>query len=121
MLKPPFKFPIYFVSFLLIVIFGFCWMIYNVNPLKIVKYLGAQVASGVGLSVKVPENPINTWAEELKKKELSLKEREELLAKKEAQSRVIYILILSLITILFFLIFFNFYLDFKSHQKYRKV
>lgn len=111
---------IFLVCFLLIFIFGFCWVRYQVFPSEILKYLGAQIGSSVGVSLTVPENPFNKWARQLqeKEKELNLRERalNEAFLKAQQESKIILTAILVLIIILFFLLLLNFYFDFKSRK-----
>lgn len=124
MINKRLKIPIYFVSLALILIFCFSWIFYSAEPIEIVKYLLAQAGAGVGMSISVPENPFNTLAQQLQEKEAGLEKREEAVAevleKSERDGKIILTLILSLTTVLFFLILLNFYLDYQS-RKYQKV
>jgi len=124
MLNKKLRLPIYFVFFLLISVFCFSWMSYSVGPVEISKYLLAQVGSGVGMSVSVPENPFNVWDQQLREKEEELEEREDLvyqvLEKRERESNLIFILILGLIAILLILLLVNFYFDYQD-RKYQKI
>jgi len=116
------RIPIYFVFSVLVLTFCFSWIFYGASPPDIMKYLLAQVGSGVGMSVSVPENPFNTLAQQLKEKETELEKREEsimaTLEKRERDSRIIYNLILGLMTVLFSLLLLNFYFDYQN-RKYK--
>jgi hypothetical protein len=110
------------ISFLVLISFLFLAYL-GMNPIDISKYFGAKFGSSVGMSVGVPENPINKLAMQLKEKEEDLNERERALADKEAglvnpsrgDRMIIWIMGLGIIT-LFILILVNFYLD----RRYRK-
>lgn len=116
------RFLIFLILFLLFSLFLFSWVRYKANPLAILKYLLAQIGTGVGVSLTVPENPFNTWAKQLQEKEFQLQEREkminEILLKTERESKIILTLILVLMIILFFLLLINFYFDWKSRKIY---
>jgi len=117
------------VTILLIVVFGYSWASFKVNPFDITGYLVAQVGSSMGVSMSVSENPFNTLAQQLEEKEAQLQEKEEALEQREASSgsrdfseegRIILWLISGLLIILFILILLNFYFDYKR-TKYVKV
>ncbi len=95
-------FSFYFFSYLL-----------KTTPAVLLKYLLAQASPAVGVQIKVPENPYNTLAQQLKEKEITLQEREKILAQKEA---LITSTVFSLIGFLFVLIILNFYFDWR-HRK----
>jgi len=114
------------VLIVLVFIFSFSWILYQVNPVDIIKYLGAQAGSTIGVSVSVSENPFNTLAQQLKEKEIKLQEKEKELLKKEtalkkenisSQGKIILSLISGLLIILFILILINFYLDYKRRKE----
>ena len=116
------------VTILLIVVFGFSWASFKVNPLDITGYLVAQVGSSMGVSMSVSENPFNTLAQQLEEKEAQLQEKEKALEQREAspgsrdfseEGRIILWLISGLLIILFILILLNFYFDYKR-TKYVK-
>jgi hypothetical protein len=93
------------------------------NPIDLGKYYGAQFGSAVGMSVGIPENPVNKVARQLKEKEDSLNQwesaleaREGALNKKPKSDQFIIYLMGSGIVVLFLLIIINFYLD-KRHRK----
>lgn len=114
------RIPIYFTFLSLVLIFCFSWISYDVNPPEILEYLLAQAGSGVGMSLSVPENPFNTLAQQLKEKETELEKREEdmlrILEKRERDSKIIFNLILGLITVLFTLLLLNFYFDYRARK-----
>ncbi len=100
-------------------LFIFSWRFYNVNPVDLGQYLGARVGS-VGTQLEVAENPYNSLARQLREREEELDEREkkllETLEKRDAENRWISNLILGSITLLFILLLFNFYLDYKMRK-----
>lgn len=115
------------VTLVLILVFSFSWISFQVGPVDIMKYLGAQVGSNIGVSVSVSENPFNTLAQQLERKEIELQEKEKTLEQKEAQlqnkdfsqqGKIILSIIAGLIIVLFILILLNFYFDYKR-RKYK--
>ncbi len=113
-----------FILLTLVLVFCFAWLNYGATPPEIMKYMLAQVGSGVGMSVSVAEKPFNTLAQQLREKEIRLEEKEDsliaVLQQNERDGRIIMGLIIVLITILFVLILLNFYFDYKA-GKYQKV
>lgn len=98
----------------------------GVSPIDYTKYLGARFSSavGVGSSASVPPNPINTLALQLQSKEENLNIRESQLNKKEAelasanyvlQNKIIWGMIIGIVT-LFILIILNFILDWRRRK-----
>ena len=114
------KFGIVMTATTLIALLAFSWQFYDVNPLDLGGYLGARVGS-VGNQVEVAENPYNTLARELKEKEEELDEREKVLLQtleeRDRENRWVSNLILGSITVLFVLLLFNFYLDYRTRQE----
>lgn len=114
------KLLIYINSLFLVLLFCFSWFYYGANPAQIMRYLLAQVGSNLGVSLTVPENPFSNLAKQFQEKEAELQKREEaineILRKTERNSRIILVLILSLIIILFFLVLVNFYFDYKTRK-----
>lgn len=104
-------------------LFLFSWHFYDVNPLDVGSYLGARVGS-VGTEMEVAENPYNTLAQQLREREEELDEREEVLLKtleeRNDENRWMSNLIMGSITLLFILILFNFYLDYRTRQEERR-
>jgi predicted PurR-regulated permease PerM len=112
--------------FFLVFILIFSWTSYRVNPLDIFKYLGAEAGSAVGMSIGVPENPFSAVAKQLEEKENELQEKEKFLVEKENYLEEQYLyqtgnsilsLVLGVIVVLFVLLLFNFYLDYKNRKK----
>ncbi len=96
----------------------------GLNPIDISKYYGARFGSAIGMSVSIPENPINKIALQLKDKEDRLDKRELELDKREAElksnlnnNQFIVLLMGAGILFLFFLIIINFYLDKRYRNK----
>lgn len=61
------------------------YAVFRVNPLALGRYLIAQIGSGVGITVSVPQNPFNTLAQELREKESALLEKEEEIKQRELE------------------------------------
>jgi hypothetical protein len=105
-------------------------LLYNfgLNPVNVGRYVGAQFGRAVGLSVGVPENPFNKLALQLEEKEDQLNVREKSLneqeAKLAAQAEVRYSPLLTGLTIgviiLFLLVIFNYYLDYRRKKRAEK-
>lgn len=114
------KFRVYFLLFLAI---SFFYQI-GLNPVDLGKFVGFNIGSAVGLNVSIPENPINKLALQLKEKEESLNTREQELSAREQNlslgkggSQGILIMILGIgIIVLFVLVLFNYYLDYKRRN-----
>lgn len=110
---------IFFLAFILVS------FLYNIGlgPVDISKIIGAKFSSAVGLSVGVPENPINTLARQLEEKEKRLAQKEEDLLKKEddlkkiiREDKTVKFLMIGIV-VLFFLVMLNYFLDYKRRKK----
>lgn len=105
-----------------VIIFMFL-MILGLNPINISSFIGASFGKAVGLSVGVAENPYNKVAAQLKEKEAALDQRENELEEREQalstpvgpQKNLLYIVFFGII-ILFILLVFNFYFDYKRNK-----
>lgn len=95
------------------------------SPIQLGQYLGARFSSAVGMSVSVPENPVNKLALELQQKENSLTQKEqELNAREQAlnesnnnrQSTLIMVLGAG-IAVLFVLVILNYILDYRRRRR----
>lgn len=112
----------YRVAFLILI--SVLFLVYlGLNPVDVGKYFGARFGSAVGMSVGVPENPMNKLAMELKSKEDGLAARERDLADREAalasapmRDRYTVFSLFGGIFFLFVLILINFVLD----RRYRR-
>lgn len=112
------------MSFLLLVHIG-------LNPLDVSRYFGARFSDAIGMSVSIPENPVNKLARELNEKEAALDEREAQIVQKEKELnkavvrevnndfRIYFYSLAGGIILLFGLVLLNFYLDFRRRQKAR--
>lgn len=96
----------------------------GLNPINISKYYGAMFGSAVGMSVSIPENPMNKLAKQLKDKEAELQQREIELNQKikkidnnSGQDRILIWLMGGGIMVLAMLILINFYLDHRHRSK----
>ncbi len=105
--------------------------LYNIgiDPISLSRFIGAKLGQAVGVSTStsVPPNPFNTLAKQLSDKEQLLEEKEKLLAesseseslKEIRRQRMMIYFLSSGIAVLFCLIMYNYYLDFKrKKQKY---
>lgn len=110
----------YFLVFSTIGLFYYA----GLNPIDIGQFLGAKMGSAVGMSMSVPENPLNRLALELKEKEETLDLRENQLKQREddlnaqkmdAQMKLIIVLSIG-VAALFILILINYYLDYKRRK-----
>jgi len=113
------RFRIYFLAF---IVMAFFYQL-GLNPVDLSKFIGAKVGSAIGMTISVPENPINKLALELKQKEAGLNEREQdlnerekALAKASALNDNLYIFMGGGIIVLFILVLMNFYLDYKRRK-----
>ncbi len=96
----------------------------GLNPVDLSKYYGAKFGSAVGMSVGIPENPVNKIAMQLKEKEKSLNTRASILDERELaltktpnnDQFIVYLMGAGIIT-LFLLIVINFYLDRRHRSK----
>jgi hypothetical protein len=113
------------IFFLAVIIVSFLYNL-GVNPIDIVKFIGAEFTSAVNVSgsASVRENPINSLALQLKNKEVALAQKEQSLQDEEASLQKIgslqnnLIIFLSIgIVILFILIILNYYLDYRRRKK----
>ncbi len=114
------------VGFLILISIAFLAYL-GLNPLDLSRYYGARFGSAVGMSMSIPENPVNKLALELSNKEKSLadreadlRKREEGLAKQPNNDRLVMILLGAGIILLFVLIIINFYLDRRYRRKEHK-
>ena len=125
MLKKTIKFIHTLRVFLLVFIVIAFFTVLGINPVDISKFVGSKIGRAVGMSISVPENPFNKLALQLKEREIELDARERDLAGKELALNNIFgkqfnftILALSIgIGILFILVVFNYYLDYRRKKK----
>ncbi len=111
---------VYFLIFITISFFYYL----GLNPVDVGKFIGAKMGSAVGMSVSVPENPFNRLALQLKEKEERLNQKEMELSEREkalreanrGQERLVIGLTVGIV-ILFGLVLFNYYLDYRRRQK----
>lgn len=94
------------------------------NPLKLEKFVATNIGRAVGLSLSVSENPYNTLALELQKKEERINAREKDLEKIQEDLKTSYrytnwlILVLGAsVVLLFFLVLLNFYFDYRRRKR----
>jgi hypothetical protein len=113
----------YRIPFLVLISFMFLAYL-GLNPIDLSRYYGARFGSAVGMSMSIPENPVNKLALDLKKKEEALAAREQDLSRREAElinrperDRLLIWLMGLGIIVLFLLISLNFYLDRRSRKK----
>ncbi|MFH0892553.1 MAG: hypothetical protein V1867_07330 [Candidatus Falkowbacteria bacterium] len=113
------RFRVYFLAFIIVAFFYEL----GLNPVDLGKFVGAKVGSAIGMSISVPENPINKLALELKQKEegldqreRELNEREKELARSSAWNDNMYLFMGGGIVVLFFLVLMNFYLDMRRRK-----
>ncbi len=97
----------------LLLVFYFFSFYLNTKPFALFKYLVAQVGSAVGIQIKVPENPYNTLAQQLREKEISLEEREKILTRRES---IIMGTVFGFMIFLFLLLILNFYFDWRHRR-----
>lgn len=100
----------------------------GLNPINLTEYLSAKFSLAVEnmnrATAKVEPNPYNTLAMQLLDKEQGLNDKEKMLREKESQlvsinsgqTKIIYGLAIG-IMILFCLILFNYYLDYRRRHK----
>lgn len=119
-IKTIFSLRLFFLLFLTVGLFYYM----GLNPVTLGKFVGAKMGSAVGVSMTVPENPMNKLALELRKKEENLNIRENQIQKREddlntqrmgTQMKLIIGLGIGII-VLFILIIFNFYLDYRRRR-----
>lgn len=115
--------------FIIVAVLIFTQILFKRDPVVIGRYLITQIASGIGITVSVPQNPFNTLAQELQKKEASLLEKEEELRQRESElrekaveeefrrNRAFLIYLLAAGGVLLGLILLNFYFD---HRRFWK-
>ncbi len=65
----------YRLGFLVLISFLFLLFL-GLNPVDMSKYYGARFSSAVGMSISIPENPVNKIAKQLNEKEADLNARE---------------------------------------------
>lgn len=113
------RFRVYFLAFIIV---AFFYQL-GLNPVDLGKFVGAKMGSAIGMSISVPENPINKLALELKEKEAGLNDREKELNDREkelartgALNDNMYLFMGGGIVILFFLVLMNFYLDYRRRK-----
>ena len=112
------------ILFFAIILVSFLFVI-GLNPVDMSVFLGSKLGQAVGLTVSVPENPVNKLALQLKEKEDSLNSRELALNEREAQIdkqlqaqyNPVVIALASGIVVLFVLILVNYYLDYRRRRK----
>lgn len=105
--------------------------LYNIgiDPISLGRFIGAKLGQAVGVSTStsVPPNPFNTLARQLSEKEQLLNDKARLLTmqaeseslKEIRRQRLLIYFLSSGVAVLFFLIMYNYYLDFKrKKQKY---
>lgn len=102
------------------------------KPLDVGKYIGARFSDAIGMSVSIPENPVNKLARELNERKAELDEREAEIVKKEQEInqtvveevnndfQIYFIALASGIGFLFILIITNFILDYRRKKKILK-
>lgn len=125
MLKKTIKFIHTLRIFLLVFIVIAFFTVLGINPVNVSKFVGSKIGRAVGMSVSIPENPFNKLALQLKEKEAELDARERNLAGKELalnstsgkQSNFIILALSIGIGILFILVVFNYYLDYRRKKK----
>lgn len=117
---------IFFLALILV-----CFMsVIGLNPVDIGKYIGLKIVQAVDKSTAtatIEPNPYNTLAKQLKDKQATLDNREHTLTEKEAellrinagQNKIIIALAIGII-ILFLLISFNYFLDYKRRKASKK-
>lgn len=115
---------VYFLLF-----FSFVFLVYlGLNPLSLGRYFGAEIGMAVGMNVGVAENPFNKLALELRNKEEKLNKKEEELRNREEelstptkkQDRAMLFMAIG-IWVLFCLIIFNYYLDYRRRKSMSKI
>ncbi len=110
------------IFFLIYIIAGSLVMA-NINPIDVGRFIGAKIGSAVGMSLSVPENPINKLALQLKEKEADLAQKEQDLNAREKalndRNNPLMIVLTVGIGVLFALILLNYYLDYRRRRRER--
>ena len=124
MLKRTVKFIHNLRIYLFVLILVSFLFVIGLNPVDYSVFLGSKLGRAMGLSVSVPENPINKLALELKQKEdqldqkeLDLNQREAEIEKQiDAKYNPAIIILSAGILVLFFLILVNYFLDYRRKK-----
>jgi len=113
------RFRVYFLAFIVVAFFYEL----GLNPVDVGKFVGAKAGSAIGMSISVPENPINKLALELKQKEerldqreKDLNDREKELVRSSAWNDNMYLFMGGGIVVLFVLVLANFYMDIRRRK-----
>jgi hypothetical protein len=109
-------FALILVSFLFVI---------GLNPVDLSVFVSSKLGRAVGMSVSIPENPINKLALQLKEKEDRLDQREQELDQREvdidkqleAKYNPVLVVLAVGIGVLFILILFNYYLDYRRRKR----